>query len=935
MKKKFKSFFYFTLLAMVFMQVISTRAQSDYHKQIDQIFEIPAGKIPSGILIDRSPELLDMNGYNPVNKPIIDTCHLFQWMCIYYRLYASYLNKDEFNYDLNVANQYLSIFKPEMDKIPLGIIYFNYDKLKKNAVERRLLQVDTLNQKVRDLSGVGTPTEAATCFAFSPMADTIPAGTHHFYIDPTLFVSNKISMFNELYIDFDDGRGFVRVLLNETVSVSYSELGNKTLKLKAIWDKETLIAFAGLYVSENKIVLAPPVPVPVPDYGPKIYTSSGIDAVYGIWYRCNHNSKIHKPILIVSGFDPNDKNRIGSEESGNDKVFLYHVANKDGFLDRLRELGYDIIIYRSANSTKSIIPNAMNLVNFIKTKINDVKTSDNELIVIGVSMGGLVCRYALTYMEQPSNTYDHKTKLFISMDSPQNGANVPLGFQYMAKYLNIDVDGKIEMLKKAVDDMLDSDAAKEMLIYHHTNTSNLTARCATNRTTFLNNLSFIGNFPKKCTTMALSMGSGNGTGQGFLPGSTLIKKQTSDIVSGIYFGLDNILWLLGIPSMAGYFLSQFGWEIEVKAVPNQTKCVVYREDLYHKLIGPKVISNPNGPEIVSVSTLFPTPMHRIEEVNNTHPLDNAPGSAQGFHNLKALGLEGLAKTLADMEILVIDSHYDCLIPSYSALGMSVPPQTNIKSYLNTSSGVIKINENFFYNTNKSVSLFDYLYIENKNVDHIYDDNKVSVLTPQMLAALDDMISSKKLFLENKTIVSGQSVAYEAAESITASNNYIVESGGKAEMKAPKINLKQGFHAKNGSTVRLKTDASWICPPGSIQSVSFFPLSNLTWEEVQEPQSFSQIYTPEEELLQPAIPKIENRITVFPNPVENILNLKIENRIEGEMKITIVDFKGQVVHSQMIMNDFDNAVNCSQFISGVYFVIIESKDSTQTFKIIKK
>jgi len=936
MKKKLISFFNLSLLAIIFMQVIIAQEQSDYHKQIDQIFEIPAGKIPSGILIDRSPEILNMNGYNPTSKPIIDTCHLFEWMCIYYRLYASYLNKDEFKYDLNVAGQYHSIFKPEMDKIPLGIIYFDYDKLKKNAVERRLWQVDTLNQKVRDLSGVGTPTEAATCFAFSPMADTIPSGTHKFYIDPTLFVSNKTSMFNELYIDFDDGRGFVKVLLNETVSVSYYELGNKTLILKAILEKETLLAYAGLYVSENKIVLAPPVPVPVPDYGPKTYTNSGIDAVYGIWYRCNHNNKIHKPLLIVSGFDPENKNRIGNEKpEGVEKVYLYNVANKNGFLDKLREFGYDIIIYRSDNSTKSIISNAMNLVNFIKTKVNDVKISDNELIVIGVSMGGLVCRYALTYMEQTSNTYDHKTKLFISMDSPQNGANVPLGFQYLVKYLNMDVDGKIEKLKKVMDDMLDSDAAKEMLLYHHTNTSNLTARCATNRTTFLNSLSSIGNFPKKCQTMALSMGSGVGTNQGFSPGSTLLKKQTSDIVPSIYFGLDNILWLLGIPSIGGFILSQFAWEIEVNAVPNQTKSVVYKEDLYLKLFGPKVISTPDGPKIVSVSTPLPTPIQRKEEVNNTQPIDNAPGSTIGLHNLKTVDLKGMDKILSDLGILVVDNHYDCFIPSYSALGLNVTPQTNIKSYMNSASGVTKINDNLYYNTNKSVSFFDYLYIENKNLDHVYDDNKVSVLTPEMLVALDNMISSKKLFLENKTIISGQSVAYEAAESITASNNYFVESGGKAEMKAPKINLKPNFHAKKGSTVHLKTDDSWICPPGTIKSVSLFPLSELSWEEGQTTPTSCQNNNSEEEIIQTMEQKMENRITLFPNPVENILNLKIENRVEGEMKITIVDFKGQIVYSQMIMNDLDNAINCSQFISGVYFVIIESKDCTQTFKIIKK
>ncbi|MDR0207214.1 MAG: T9SS type A sorting domain-containing protein [Bacteroidales bacterium] len=939
MKKKLPSIIKLVLLVVILTQVINTQAQRDYHKQIDNIFDIPAVKIPSGILIDRSPELLDMNGYNPANNPKTDTCHLFDWLCIYYRLYASHLYPEDFKYDLNIANQYLSVFKPKKENIPLGIIYFNYDRLKKNAVDSRLLQVDTLNQKVRDLSGAGNPTEPATCFAFSPMADTISAGNHQFHIDPTLFVSNKTKEFSELYIDFDDGRGYIRVFLNETVTASYFTLGNKTLKVKAILGKETLVAYAGLYISENhSLMLSPatPVAIPTPDVGPTKFPNNGIDAYFGIWYRCNHNNTIHKPILIVSGFDPQNKNRIGNEKSEGveEKVYLYNIANKNGFLDRLREFGYDIIIYRSDNSTKSIIPNAMNLVNFIKTKVNDAKTSENELIVIGVSMGGLVCRYALSYMEQPSNNFDHKTKLFISMDSPQNGANVPLGFQYMAKYLNQNLGGSVEILKTAMEDMLDSDAAKEMLLYHHTNTSNLTASCATNRTTFLNNLTSVGNFPKKCQTMALSMGSGNGTNQGFAAGASLIKKHPSPVVFGTYMLLDVLLSLLGIPSVAGLTLSQSTWEIDVRAVPNQTKGTIYREELYLHICVPRVIFIPFlGPIIVF--DCAPHLIDRKEEVNNTQPVDNASGSFQGFHNLKSMNLKGFDDILKELKIISVDSHYDCFIPSYSALGMNITPQTNIKSFLNTSSGATKINDNLYFITNKSVSLFDYLYIENKNLDHIYDDNKVSVLTPAMLIALDNMISSKNLHLENKTIVSGQSVAYEAAETIIADNNFIVEFGGKADMKAPKITLKQEFRAKNGSTVRLRVDNSWVCPPGTIKSVSLYPLSDLLWDNVQETPNYSQDYLFVEEINQPLVQEMKNRITVFPNPVENILNLKIENRIDGDIKISIVDYKGQVVYSQTIMNDLDNAINCSQFISGVYFVTIESKDITQTLKIIKK
>ena len=85
---------------------------------------------------------------------------------------------------------------------------------------------------------------------------------------------------------------------------------------------------------------------------------------YGIWYRTNEGqvNKLKKPLLLVSGFDPSDIMRIGKGEvitdtyTNDDKkdknrddktlVYLYNVANKNDFLDKLRARGYDVIAYR-------------------------------------------------------------------------------------------------------------------------------------------------------------------------------------------------------------------------------------------------------------------------------------------------------------------------------------------------------------------------------------------------------------------------------------------------------------------------------------------------------------------------------------------------------------------------------------------------------------
>ena len=52
---------------------------------------------------------------------------------------------------------------------------------------------------------------------------------------------------------------------------------------------------------------------------------------------------------------------------------------------------------------------------------------------MGISMGGLVARYALAHMTKTLGSASPQTRLLISHDSPHKGANVPLGLQYLLR----------------------------------------------------------------------------------------------------------------------------------------------------------------------------------------------------------------------------------------------------------------------------------------------------------------------------------------------------------------------------------------------------------------------------------------------------------------------------------------------------------------------
>ena len=177
------------LILCAFVCYEGTFAQTNYQSQMDSIFTIPSSKVTTGLLIDRSPAVLSMNGYNGDSTAV---CNTKDWLSVFYRLYASYLNPADFHYDLTLANKYLySVENNYPEKIPLGIIYYQYNKIKPFAVQDGLLSVDTINSKIIDISGAGqTPLMLDTCLAVASLIDTVRVGTNLFYIDPALFVTN-------------------------------------------------------------------------------------------------------------------------------------------------------------------------------------------------------------------------------------------------------------------------------------------------------------------------------------------------------------------------------------------------------------------------------------------------------------------------------------------------------------------------------------------------------------------------------------------------------------------------------------------------------------------------------------------------------------------------------------------------------------------------
>lgn len=247
----------------------------------------------------------------------------------------------------------------------------------------------------------------------------------------------------------------------------------------------------------------------------------------------NVDGILDNPIIVLDGFDPGDSRDIPG---------LYASLSFGGqnMADILRDEGYDIIILNAPVYTTGgkdidgggdyIQRNAMVLIAMIQ-KLNADKVGDNELVVLGPSMGGLIARYALSYMED--NSLDSETRLYISFDSPHRGANIPISLQYLINYFAIQVGDATA--QQVVDQLLNSPAAKEMLTdhllghllagsdYEQDPTKILPLGAPGFRNEFQAELDALG-FPSNVRNVTMINGAGNGTTTGS-PGITVVDTN--------------------------------------------------------------------------------------------------------------------------------------------------------------------------------------------------------------------------------------------------------------------------------------------------------------------------------------------------------------------------------------------------------------------------
>ncbi|MAB49925.1 MAG: hypothetical protein CMC05_14980 [Flavobacteriaceae bacterium] len=368
---------------------------------------------------------------------------------------------------------------------------------------------------------------------------------------------------------------------------------------------------------------------------------------------------LDKPIIVVDGFDPGDSRDIAGLYSLLD---FTGSSGSQNLADLVRVEGFDVIILnfpvyvRAADGatidggTDFIERNAMLLVELLDI-INTAKAGNNpeQNVIIGPSMGGLISRYALNYME--ANTLDADTRLYMSFDSPHHGANVPIGLQHQLNFLAYNGTQPIAEVQPLIDSFLKSPAARQLLIDHFE--AHLQSGSPVNfdpaltlpqahpfRTQFESNInSFnLSGFPENTRNVAIINGSGIGSSY-FAMGSSGPTVTNSYSVINTSFNVP-----------AGSFTATVDVEINFTPAANITSTV---SDIGISIFGFEV----EGSEASSQSFSY------------SDGVDSAPG---GLFDLAALtgDIASGGGTAADfVNALQIDKF--SFIPSVSALALEI------------------------------------------------------------------------------------------------------------------------------------------------------------------------------------------------------------------------------------------------------------------------
>jgi hypothetical protein len=582
------------LLVLAWCGVTSVASSaSTSHNLTELLQDLPEAAVPSGILYDRVLPLSQPERFSgsPESAPV----SLSTWRQLVHEIRLASTAGEP----LPTPESILAMAGESIAAriIPIALLDYQYNRLDADNLSQSELVVVGGRLQIDE----ERPCTTEHLFAATSLQEQTYHGSHvQFRLTNDFYFTNGSFRADKIEIDFDDGNGWRVVDWENDCHIEYGTTGPKNVRLK-MFDMDHSSQHP--VVRESRFTfhvkaLRTPAPSYVMPITAAISYLGSVATGEAYVYLSDQNSVLTNPVIIIEGLDLD--NSYGWDE-------LYELLNQEELLETLRVDGFDAVVLNFTDATDHIQRNAFVAIELLQ-QVQAAVDPNQTVALAGASMGGLVGRYSLSYME--ANAMEHRVRTFISFDSPQTGADIPLGLQYWVWFFASESDDATLLLAA-----LNSPAARQLLLYHYTDPPGVTGESDPLRGVLHDELTNLGEYPQLPRRVAVANGSAMQTGQGFSAGTQIIVwEYTSFLVD-----VTGNVW----------------------AVPDITN-----QTIFYGLID--IVLLPE--DEVSVSA------------HSTRPLDNAPGGWRGT-------MAQMDTTEAPYgDIVALHSNH-CFIPTVSALAL--------------------------------------------------------------------------------------------------------------------------------------------------------------------------------------------------------------------------------------------------------------------------
>lgn len=429
-----------------------------FNNRMNYVFgRLEKARVPNGLLRDYAFEFTNLNAFNGVS--LVDSNYVDYTTVgdIYNTLITSRIYSTATGLAKPAVWDSTWYSQRRNGVITLSGVFYNYARFSDDAISAGKLTIVSDQFVDRYINGVWqNPYITEKVFVLAPATDYYARQNLQVLLPSNLWFTNSGSAVSSMSIDMSDGLGYRALTPGTTVSVNYSDTGRKEWKFRLNLTHGTyLYSHASVRINTDPYngydpnnpktlsIMGITTPVTKAFTATQTYLGKAGQGYITIQYA-NTDGILRKPLIVAERYDPGHITHPENWWGSTSITDFYKSINISGGSFTLQNLlvnsstnmaQYDIIYVDWKIGTDYIQRNALLLediidwVNVNKQPVNGVLQPN---MIIGQSMGGLITRWALKDME--NHNRNHQVRLFISHDSPHQGANIPLGYQYLARH---------------------------------------------------------------------------------------------------------------------------------------------------------------------------------------------------------------------------------------------------------------------------------------------------------------------------------------------------------------------------------------------------------------------------------------------------------------------------------------------------------------------